>query len=324
MLESRLPSRTNGLNLPLHPLQFLVLFVLIYFGLIWNCVTVPALPTVWQPAGYTILAVILISHVITYAVATIIDPADEMISHRLVKGTSASLDRSIHKHAIENNFCYLCECMVGDKSKHCSICNKCVEVFDHHCVWLNNCVGRKNYRTFIACLFTGLMGSVIIGSINLMLFIAYFTDKNRGDILQPYAELLKTSTESQVSTVTTGTAQFYLFFRPAPYEAFLAIVALTTVMGFIASGLLVHLLGFHVYLWFKKLTTYELIIQEREKADLEAQRKASNPSIQEREEQATTSTSCLKSVKPKRSIVPVSTTSMKELQQKQKTEYSLV
>lgn len=45
---------------------------------------------------------------------------------------------------------------------------------------------------------------------------------------------------------------------------------------------------------FKKLTTYELIIQEREKADLEAQRKASNPSIQEREEQATTSTSCLK------------------------------
>jgi palmitoyltransferase len=37
--------------------------------------------------------------------------------------------------------CPDCETVRTDRSRHCSICNKCVERFDHHCPWINNCVG---------------------------------------------------------------------------------------------------------------------------------------------------------------------------------------
>lgn len=53
-MEVRAASRYNGFSLPPHPLQFLVLTVIIYFSLIWYGINVSALPTSWQPAAYAV------------------------------------------------------------------------------------------------------------------------------------------------------------------------------------------------------------------------------------------------------------------------------
>ena len=49
--------------------------------------------------------------------------------------------------------CPDCEVIRTKRSRHCSICNKCVERFDHHCPWVNNCVGVNNHYAFMSFLF---------------------------------------------------------------------------------------------------------------------------------------------------------------------------
>jgi palmitoyltransferase len=47
------------------------------------------------------------------------------------------------------DLCPECKVIRSARSRHCAICNHCVERFDHHCPWINNCVGIKNHNAFL-------------------------------------------------------------------------------------------------------------------------------------------------------------------------------
>ncbi|NXJ85808.1 ZDHC1 palmitoyltransferase, partial [Trogon melanurus] len=248
-------ARRNGWSWPLHLFQIIAWLLYVFFALVGFGVLIPLLPRHWLPAGYICPGVCFIYHLVVHLTAVSIDPADASVREKNYLGPLATFNRTQHAHVIENHHCHVCDVDVSAKSKHCGTCNKCVCGFDHHCKWLNNCVGERNYWLFLNSVLSAILGLGLLLLIACYVFVEFFVDP---------ATL---RSDRHFDALKNHTDRWFVFLPAAPVEtrasAILVTAGIFILLSLMTVILLGHLLTFHIYLMWNKLTTYEYILQQR-------------------------------------------------------------
>ena len=261
--------RVHGFQTPLHPQQVIAWVLLSYFTLFSFLVIVPAFKEELQIAFYTIHLIIYLSHFGMHLVSMMLDPADYNLRAKEGNKKKAipEFDRRQHAHVIENGRCHLCNIIISSpRTKHCSTCNKCVDVFDHHCKWLNQCIGKRNYKWFMGSVVSAILMSLLFVALSITLICASTVDSAQYLLRSSWRanetiDNNETSTTFQTNNLAENnsmqsnqtssfntTQHFELFYQEVPEEAFISMVVISTAIAFIASGLLLHLIAFHVYI----------------------------------------------------------------------------
>ncbi|XP_006661701.1 probable protein S-acyltransferase 22 [Oryza brachyantha] len=155
-------------------------------------------------------------------------------------------DQSSQQHSSEEGmfFCSLCEVEVLQHSKHCRVCDKCVDGFDHHCRWLNNCIGKRNYKRFFILMASAVLLLIMQWLVGILVLILCLM--KRGE----FSGQIVSKLGSSFSTA-----------------AFVIVVMTCTLLAMLATIPLAQLFCFHVLLIKKGITTYDYIVALREQEE---------------------------------------------------------
>ncbi|XP_043205094.1 palmitoyltransferase ZDHHC11-like [Amphibalanus amphitrite] len=270
--EYRRWRREHGLQLPLHGQQLAAWLLLLLSAAVMGGVLVPALcPPLRLPAA-VLAVVVLLVHGVTHIVATLLDPAHGDLRARRERVPVPEFDRNVHAHVIENGRCHLCNIgITSTRTKHCSVCNKCVDQFDHHCKWLNHCIGRRNYGWFLACVTSAAAVALLVLALSAgEIVLLYLSPERLGDCVkcvngtQALGPIEEGTMEMSPDGYEADSGAFCsprmtMFGLPAPRSVFFSTAGVFALLSLLCGILLIHLLLFHVYIMARDMTTYEYI-----------------------------------------------------------------
>lgn len=245
-------SRVHGFQAPYDSHQIGSWVVFGIFGIAHGVLYVPLRTDAAGIALTCLWGLMAIGTIAFNILAVSTDPSDPWLK---AKHSAAAQDpaaaAALAAANTNTHYCRMCDVKVHSTSKHCRRCDKCVIGFDHHCPWLNTCVGKGNYKAFLRLLACAL--SVV--SLQLAMTIQC-------------GVLVATS-----SAFEARLAALYGF----PTVAYGILLILVGVLLLIVWLGILQLATFHVALISRGMTTYQFILEQRDKEKLEIAARGDQP-----------------------------------------------